>query len=286
MRARRPVARLQALTAAEKARLLVWLDWTQEHLASKLSPAPDAFNLGLNDGPAAGQTIAQFHFHVIPRYTGDVHDPRGGIRHIIPSKANCWDDKPIPGAEFFTRFDSAAPLSDPRKWTGNDDIHRHYHSLVDLKNQPLDLTLFWKTSSGATTRLIGHYRFDLLALQKAGYIRNEKSGKVRVRFIHTTDDQIYLEPNQDNAPRLLVGNYEPAATPAANTTPGKSRWSKGKPHRDGLYWCRNGPDANKHLIWFETLQGKRIAIYLDGSNDTQPDLEEYYGPIRVPEPEH
>jgi diadenosine tetraphosphate (Ap4A) HIT family hydrolase len=48
--ARRPVARFQDLTTAEKARLLVWIDWTQEHLATRLSPAPDAFNLGLNDG--------------------------------------------------------------------------------------------------------------------------------------------------------------------------------------------------------------------------------------------
>jgi diadenosine tetraphosphate (Ap4A) HIT family hydrolase len=47
-------------------------------------------NLGLNDGPDAGQTMAQLHFHVIPRYTGDVPEPRGGIRHIIPSKAACW----------------------------------------------------------------------------------------------------------------------------------------------------------------------------------------------------
>ena len=88
--ARRPVARLQELTTAEKARLLVWIDWTQQHLASHLTPTPDAFNLGLNDGPAAGQTMPQLHFHVIPRYTGDVPDPRGGIRHIIPSKAAYW----------------------------------------------------------------------------------------------------------------------------------------------------------------------------------------------------
>ena len=88
--ARRPVARFQDLTGAEKARLLVWINWTQERLVSHRSPAPDAFNLGLNDGPAAGQTMPQLHFHVIPRYTGDVPDPRGGIRHIIPSKARYW----------------------------------------------------------------------------------------------------------------------------------------------------------------------------------------------------
>ncbi len=88
--ARRPVTRFQELTGAEKTRLLVWIDWTQEHMASNLSPAPDGFNLGLNDGPAAGQTMLQLHFHVIPRYTGDVPDPRGGIRHVIPGKARYW----------------------------------------------------------------------------------------------------------------------------------------------------------------------------------------------------
>jgi len=88
--ARRPVTRFLELTGTEKARLLVWIDWTQEHLASSLSPAPDGFNLGINDGPAAGQTVLQLHFHVIPRYTGDVPDPRGGIRHVIPAKARYW----------------------------------------------------------------------------------------------------------------------------------------------------------------------------------------------------
>jgi diadenosine tetraphosphate (Ap4A) HIT family hydrolase len=89
--ARRPAARFQELTSAEKARLLVWIGWTQQHLASQLNPKPDAFNIGLNDGPAAGQTMPQLHFHVIPRYTGDVPDPRGGIRHFIPSKARYWE---------------------------------------------------------------------------------------------------------------------------------------------------------------------------------------------------
>jgi diadenosine tetraphosphate (Ap4A) HIT family hydrolase len=89
--ARRPAGRFQALTGAEKARLLVWIDWTQQHLQTHLTPPPDAFNLGLNDGPAAGQTMPQFHFHIIPRYAGDVPDPRGGIRHVIPTKARYWE---------------------------------------------------------------------------------------------------------------------------------------------------------------------------------------------------
>ena len=46
----------------------------------------NGFNLGTNCGEPAGQTIAHAHIHVIPRYSGDVPDPRGGIRHVIPGK--------------------------------------------------------------------------------------------------------------------------------------------------------------------------------------------------------
>lgn len=49
---------------------------------------PDGFNIGWNAGAAAGQTVFHLHVHVIPRYAGDVPDPRGGVRHVIPAKAN------------------------------------------------------------------------------------------------------------------------------------------------------------------------------------------------------
>ncbi len=51
---------------------------------------PDGFNVALNDGAAAGQTVMHVHVHVIPRYAGDVPDPRGGVRWIIPAKAAYW----------------------------------------------------------------------------------------------------------------------------------------------------------------------------------------------------
>src|SRR5262245_27132351 len=76
---KRPVSRFVELSVSERARLLELVDWTQRHL-STITPAPDGYNLGVNDGPAAGQTIAQFHFHVIPRRKDDVTDPRGGVR--------------------------------------------------------------------------------------------------------------------------------------------------------------------------------------------------------------
>ena len=54
--------------------------------------APDSYNIGINDGPEAGQTIPHVHMHLIPRYQGDVEDPRGGVRWLIPHKADYWTD--------------------------------------------------------------------------------------------------------------------------------------------------------------------------------------------------
>ena len=53
---------------------------------------PDGFNIGVNVGEAGGQTVTHLHVHVIPRYRGDVADPRGGVRGVIPGEAAlpCW----------------------------------------------------------------------------------------------------------------------------------------------------------------------------------------------------
>jgi diadenosine tetraphosphate (Ap4A) HIT family hydrolase len=48
----------------------------------------DGFNIGLNYGEAAGQTVSWPHIHLIPRKTGDVADPVGGVRHTIPGRGN------------------------------------------------------------------------------------------------------------------------------------------------------------------------------------------------------
>lgn len=52
----------------------------------------DAYNIGINNGSAAGQTVPHCHIHLIPRYTGDVEDPRGGVRWVIPKKAKYWKE--------------------------------------------------------------------------------------------------------------------------------------------------------------------------------------------------
>ena len=49
---------------------------------------PDGYNIGVNIGPAAGQSIFHVHIHIIPRYQGDVDNPQGGVRHVIPKKGH------------------------------------------------------------------------------------------------------------------------------------------------------------------------------------------------------
>ncbi len=51
----------------------------------------DGFSIGVNDGEAAGQTVGHAHVHIIPRRRGDVADPRGGVRWVIPDRAPYWE---------------------------------------------------------------------------------------------------------------------------------------------------------------------------------------------------
>jgi diadenosine tetraphosphate (Ap4A) HIT family hydrolase len=52
--------------------------------------SPQGYNIGINDGAAAGQTVPHLHLHLIPRFEGDLPDPRGGVRWVIPEKAKYW----------------------------------------------------------------------------------------------------------------------------------------------------------------------------------------------------
>lgn len=76
------------LTDAEQSAMLVLLRRARERLAAEI--APHGFTVGINDGPAAGQTVPHVHLHLIPRFLGDVADPRGGIRWVLPDNARYW----------------------------------------------------------------------------------------------------------------------------------------------------------------------------------------------------
>ena len=88
---RRHVDSFFNLTADERVDLLGLLDQAKAGIEKEFKP--DTYNVGINDGPAAGQTVPHLHIHLIPRYTGDVPDARGGVRWIIPGKADYWSHR-------------------------------------------------------------------------------------------------------------------------------------------------------------------------------------------------
>lgn len=77
------------ITSDEQLALLDLLARAKVVLQEELNP--DGYNIGINDGPVAGQTVPHLHMHLIPRYIGDMKDPRGGVRWVIPEKAKYWE---------------------------------------------------------------------------------------------------------------------------------------------------------------------------------------------------
>lgn len=85
---RRHVGSFFEIATEERDALLALLEEAKRHIDQEFQP--DGYNIGINDGPAAGQTVAHLHIHLIPRYAGDRSDPRGGVRWVVPEKAKYW----------------------------------------------------------------------------------------------------------------------------------------------------------------------------------------------------
>ncbi|ASJ02175.1 HIT family hydrolase [Thermococcus profundus] len=77
----RHVERLEELEEEEKVAMIKEIEMAMEALKRTLSP--DGFNVGMNLGEAAGQTVPHLHVHVIPRWRGDCEKPRGGVRKAV-----------------------------------------------------------------------------------------------------------------------------------------------------------------------------------------------------------
>jgi diadenosine tetraphosphate (Ap4A) HIT family hydrolase len=88
---RRHVVSFFDTTEVERLAMLKLLDEMKARLDREHKP--DGYNIGINSGAAAGQTVMHLHIHLIPRYAGDMPDPRGGVRWIFPDKAAYWEKK-------------------------------------------------------------------------------------------------------------------------------------------------------------------------------------------------
>jgi diadenosine tetraphosphate (Ap4A) HIT family hydrolase len=83
---KRKVSDYFELTFKEQSACWFLVNLVKEDLQKTYTP--DGFNIGINSGTSAGQTIPHAHIHIIPRYKGDMENPRGGVRGVIPNKMN------------------------------------------------------------------------------------------------------------------------------------------------------------------------------------------------------
>ncbi len=88
---KRHVESLFETTSAEREALLSLLDRAREHVCQDHSPS--GYNIGINEGADAGQTVMHLHVHLIPRFAGDNKNPRGGVRWVIPDRAVYWSQR-------------------------------------------------------------------------------------------------------------------------------------------------------------------------------------------------
>ena len=154
-----PRERAELAEAAAIARDAICRRTTQAKL-----PIPDGFNIGVNVGEAAGQTVLHLHVHVIPRYRGDASDPRGGVRHVIPNKGNYLAAMPTEGAalardaEMTYLRPNHLPAAHHRLVTGGRDDALLRPLLDDLdRAQKVDIAVAFVLESGVEL-IVAHLR--------------------------------------------------------------------------------------------------------------------------------
>jgi len=134
---RRVVGQWWDATVDERHALLELVDRVKRRLDAEFSPA--GYNVGFNAGEAAGQTVPHLHVHVIPRFAGDVADPRGGVRHVIPALGNYLAGGAVPAAPtLVTPFDGRLKLELIRCLI-RDDLDRIDLLVSFVKRSGIDL---------------------------------------------------------------------------------------------------------------------------------------------------
>jgi diadenosine tetraphosphate (Ap4A) HIT family hydrolase len=88
---KRHVESFFATTPEEREAMLSLIDEAREHVGR--DHAPSGYNIGINDGSVAGQTMLHLLVHLIPRFAGDTKHQRGGVRYVIPDRADAWSQR-------------------------------------------------------------------------------------------------------------------------------------------------------------------------------------------------
>ena len=195
---------------------------------------PDGFNIGINVGEAAGQTVFHLHLHVIPRYRGDVPNPRGGVRRVIPHRADYSVARPS-GLDFV----SVAPHTRQLVRGDIDPLLPHLCSDLDRANNA-DLAISFILRSGV--RLIQEHLRDFL----------RRKGRLRI----ITGD--YLDVTEPEALRELL-DLEGDITLRVFEARSTSFHPKSFEQKVFFIWrCGKSCHGNPGLVFGKTMHLRRI----------------------------
>lgn len=148
-------------TPEEQVGLLKGIEMARHVITDRHAPA--GFNIGINVGETAGQTVFHLHIHVIPRYAGDLPDPRGGVRNVIPSKGN-YLRQPVASGQILAEVPHHRSLI---RGSGEDPLLPHLLAYID-RADAADLCVAFVRTGGLA--LVEEHLRDLL----------ERGGRVRI----------------------------------------------------------------------------------------------------------
>src|SRR5262249_6288453 len=139
---RRHVSTWFEASRGEQASLLEGIEAARRAILRKGEPA--GFNIGVNVGTAAGQTVPHLHVHVIPRYPGDVPDPRGGLRWVISTKVNYFAIANQTSEEFES-YDSTASAQSVFVWGDQPLARALLHDLAAVRQVDIAVAFVLET---------------------------------------------------------------------------------------------------------------------------------------------
>ena len=231
---RRLIASWWEATEAEREALLALADDVKALLEQR--HAPDGWNLGVNVGRAAGQTVAHLHLHVIPRYDGDVADPRGGVRHALAGKGN-WQTLAAEDAGTYAPHNSDVRLFDGVRRPLGSQLALH---LRDPSFDRLDVAVAFALPSGVE------------AITPA--LADGLDAGLQARLLVSD----YLDVTDPHALELLLDLADAAA-------PGRLTLKVAE--------TAHGPGFHAKSYLFSSSDGHRSACLVGSSNLTAPALD-------------
>jgi superfamily II DNA or RNA helicase/diadenosine tetraphosphate (Ap4A) HIT family hydrolase len=278
------------LTSAEKAAVWLAVDKAQALVSERFRP--DGFNVGFNENVAAGQSVFHFHLHVIPRYAGDVSDPRGGVRHVIPEKAN-----------YLAVDEDLSELTIRQKLVkgGTDPLLPHLRLHLD-GSIACDIAVAFLLDSGARL-IVGHLRDllerggtarilvgDYLDITEPAALRrlNDLSGDVTVRVFQSRDRGFHLKTyifETDVEGIAFVGSSNISASALTDSIEWNYKVVSGDERLgfseitegfEGLFNSYSAVAANE--AWIRSYEARRVSPDWRGAGVT----EEAPTPLAVP----